>query len=208
MKLTEIIIIETVADYFNVPVDKVLSTCKKKEYVKARQVSMYFIKECFDKKAPNRRLTLSKIGKKFNGRVKYKDHATVMHAIKTVKNEIETNKCYKKDIDYIRAKFNPKEIKEPVKPSIIEVQESILICENRHLREVIIGLKSEISSLQGVIYGLKLNRRRVIKKVNPFREVKPVAEIKPEKTIDKEAVYVRPFENIPTELHFYKSCVI
>lgn len=43
----------------------------------------------------------------------------------------------------------------------------------------------------------------LIAKPEPIPE--PVAEIKPEKTIDKEPVYISPFENIPAELHEYKS---
>ena len=201
MKLTEITIIKTVADYFNVPIDKVLSTCRKKEYIKARQVSMYFIRKYFNK------LSLREIGEHFNGRNKYKDHSTVLFSVRSVRNEIDTNKYYKKDIENIDCLFNS-DVKIKVEhPSAIEVQESILIYENKHLRELAIELKNKISTLQGVIYGMKLNRRRTIKKVNPFREIEPM-KIEPEKTIDKEPAYVRPFENIPAEKHYYKSCVI
>jgi hypothetical protein len=67
---------------------------RKREIVQARQVSMYFAKM-------KTLHTLSIIGS-YNGG---KDHATVLHACKTITNLIETDKAICKDIAVIESKI-------------------------------------------------------------------------------------------------------
>lgn len=69
---------------------------RKGEVVIARQAAHSIAKEHYDKKA-----SLSKIGKFFGG----KDHATVLHSCKSVKNMLETNKRFKLDYFMCRNEF-------------------------------------------------------------------------------------------------------
>lgn len=84
-----------VATYFNIDVDAMQSKSRKRNIVNARQTAMYFCKE-------KTNLSYSAIGASI-GR---KDHATVVHACKTVSNLLETDQKFKKDIDKIRQQFD------------------------------------------------------------------------------------------------------
>ncbi len=83
-------IIKTIADYFNIPEKAIKAKTRKREVVQARQLAMHFAKK-YTKKS------LSTIGAEFS-----RDHSTVVHANKTVKNLIETDKSFRQyyeDID-------------------------------------------------------------------------------------------------------------
>ncbi len=79
---------KVICDYFNIPHDKLNSKTRKREIVQARQLSMYFAKS-FTKSS------LAAIGSKCGN----KDHATVLHACKTVKNLTDTDKNFRKYVD-------------------------------------------------------------------------------------------------------------
>ncbi|HUX57118.1 MAG TPA: helix-turn-helix domain-containing protein [Bacteroidales bacterium] len=98
MRITEQDIIKIVCEYYDVDILAVQNTAsRKKEIVKARQVSMFFIKEF------NRQMILVDIGRMFAGRNgKTKDHATIIHADKTVKNQIKLYSDYRDEINNIR----------------------------------------------------------------------------------------------------------
>lgn len=83
-----------VCDYFNISVDALKSKTRKREIVQARQVAMYFAK-IFTKNS------LSVIGSIIGG----KDHATVLHACRTVQNLMETDKKFKQYVDEIEKKL-------------------------------------------------------------------------------------------------------
>ena len=89
------IIIKTVADYYqqkhgdNIQSQK----CRLRELVNTRQVTMFFLREFSDWKT----WSFSKIGGIYG-----KDHATAMHARKTVQNQCDTNRCYRNEIEEIR----------------------------------------------------------------------------------------------------------
>ena len=85
---------EIVCDYFNVPIDQLRSKTRKREIVQSRQIAMYFAKNLT-------KSSLATIGAKIGG----KDHATVLHACKTVNNLIETDKRFKTHIDEIEKRF-------------------------------------------------------------------------------------------------------
>ncbi len=78
----------TVGEYFNIPVDKINSSTRKREIVQARQLAMFFSK-AYTKHS------LAAIGSKLGK----KDHATVLHACKTVKNLYDTDRDFKKHFD-------------------------------------------------------------------------------------------------------------
>jgi chromosomal replication initiator protein len=85
---------KVVCDYFNIPIDLVQSTTRKREIVQARQVAMFFSKSLT-------KSSLATIGSRIGG----KDHATVLHACKTVNNLIDTDKRFRLQIDEIEKKL-------------------------------------------------------------------------------------------------------
>jgi chromosomal replication initiator protein len=80
-----------VCKYFNLTPKQLNSNTHKRETVQARQIAMYFSKEIT-------KHSLSVIGLRFAGR----DHATVLHACKTVNNLIDTDKAFRHQIEEIR----------------------------------------------------------------------------------------------------------
>lgn len=89
-KITVSKIQETVSDYFSIKKDLIQSASRKREIVQARQVTMYFIKQ-------HTELSLSQIGVHVGNR----NHATVLHACNTVRNQLEIDNTFKSDIDEI-----------------------------------------------------------------------------------------------------------
>lgn len=85
---------DVVCDYFKIPIEKVQSVTRKRDIVQARQLAMFFAK-----KYTNASLTSigSQIGKR--------NHATVLHACKTVKNLSETDKIFKGYVDDLTRKI-------------------------------------------------------------------------------------------------------
>jgi chromosomal replication initiator protein len=81
---------ETVCSYFHIEQAAVQTNSRKKEIVNARQVTMYLANKYTDK-------SLSAIGKIVGKR----DHATVLHSCKTVKDQLETNKTFRSSIEEI-----------------------------------------------------------------------------------------------------------
>jgi chromosomal replication initiator protein len=70
------------------------SKTRKREIVQARQVSMFFSKNMT-------KSSLASIGAQIGG----KDHATVLHACKTVNNLIDTDKHFRHQISEIEKKI-------------------------------------------------------------------------------------------------------
>ncbi len=85
---------KVVCNYFNIPVEQIQSKTRKREIVQARQVAMFFSKSLT-------KASLATIGSQIGG----KDHATVLHACKTVNNLIDTDKRFRIQIDEIEKKL-------------------------------------------------------------------------------------------------------
>ncbi len=85
---------KVVSDYFNIPIDLMQSKTRKREIVQARQISMFFCKNLT-------KSSLAMIGSQIGG----KDHATVLHACKTVNNLLETDKRFRLYIEEIEKKL-------------------------------------------------------------------------------------------------------
>jgi len=83
-------ILKVVCDYFKIDPKVLHARTRKREIVQARQIAMYFSKNLTKE-------SLSTIGSEIGG----KDHSTVLHAYKTVKNLIQTDKNFKNFIDDI-----------------------------------------------------------------------------------------------------------
>ena len=81
---------EVVCNYFNLELTAIQTRSRKREIVQARQVTMFLAKKYTD-------CSFSHIGKI----VGKKDHATVLHACKTIKDQIETNKSFRSSVEEI-----------------------------------------------------------------------------------------------------------
>ncbi len=81
---------DVVCEYFKLSVDAILTKSRKREVVQARQIAMYLAKQMTSN-------SLSSIGHTIGNR----DHATVLHACKTVDNQIETDKQFRKSVQDI-----------------------------------------------------------------------------------------------------------
>ncbi len=85
---------QIVCEYFSIPEDLVRARTRKREVVQARQVAMYFAKQ-FTKHS------LKTIGLHFGGR----DHSTVIHAIQSIENQVETEIKFREIVEEIRHKL-------------------------------------------------------------------------------------------------------
>ena len=83
-------IIKNVADYYGVEVQALNTRSRKREVVLVRQISMYFAKKYLD-------MSTSKIGQYVGKR----DHATVLHACKTISNLADTDKQFRSELNEI-----------------------------------------------------------------------------------------------------------
>jgi chromosomal replication initiator protein len=83
-----------VSDYFNLPVELMISKTRKREIVQARQLAMYFSKKMT-------KSSLATIGLHCGN----KDHATVLHACRTVNNLIETDKTFRGYVEELEKKI-------------------------------------------------------------------------------------------------------
>lgn len=84
-----------VCEYFKVPIELVQSRTRKRDIVQARQVAMYFAKKYT-------KASLSSIGTQIGNR----DHATVLHACKTVRDLAETDRVFRGYVDDLNRKIN------------------------------------------------------------------------------------------------------
>ena len=86
---------QIIADYFGLDIESLHSKTRKRNVVQARQLAMFFSK----KYTTN---ALSTNGSQIGQR----DHATVLHACKTVENLIETDRAFKKYVSDLETKFS------------------------------------------------------------------------------------------------------
>ena len=81
---------KVVADFYGISVDEMLSNCRKREIVRARQVAMYCARELTT-------LSTSNIGANIGA----KNHATVMHSCKVVRDAKDIDSRFAKELDSI-----------------------------------------------------------------------------------------------------------
>lgn len=86
---------EIVSEYFQLSIEELQSKTRKRHVVQARQLAMFFAKKYT-------KLSLANIGKSIGKR----DHATVLHACKTVDNLKETDKQFRKFLSDLTTKIN------------------------------------------------------------------------------------------------------
>jgi chromosomal replication initiator protein len=90
---------KTVSEYFNVALEDLKAKTRKKEIVIARQTAMYFSKEYTNH-------SLKSIGYHFGGR----DHSTVIHAVQSVNDMIDTDNKFKSSIEELKKKLKMKTV--------------------------------------------------------------------------------------------------
>jgi regulator of replication initiation timing len=198
MKSTPHLLIEIVSNYFKVPVSDVLSPCRKGEYIRARQISMYFIREKF-------KVSLAETGSYFNGKDnRNKDHSTIIYACRSVNNQIETNPKYKKDIELLSLLLEDCIIlnDEPLKT------DENLRYQNQRVKDQNVNLRTSLSLLLGENKILKAEILSLRSKLAAKEAVKPVKIIestpepaKPVKPIEKAE---SKYSHVPARSHEYK----
>jgi chromosomal replication initiator protein len=80
-----------VAEHYNIRLADMHSPRRVQHVAQARQIAMYLSKELTSKSFPE-------IGRKFGGR----DHTTVMHAVRKVKEIMDTDPTMAEDVDLLR----------------------------------------------------------------------------------------------------------
>lgn len=88
-----------IAEYFNVTVDLLKAKTRKREIVVARQVAMYFAKEYTN-------MSLKSIGYNFGNR----DHSTVIHALTSVNDMMDTDRKFNTTMQELIKKFKLKSL--------------------------------------------------------------------------------------------------
>jgi len=86
---------KVVCDYFDLPIELLKSKTRKREIVQARQIAMFFAKKMT-------KSSLASIGAQCGG----KDHATVLHACRTVSDLSETDKQFKRYLEDLEKKLS------------------------------------------------------------------------------------------------------
>ncbi|MDN5200582.1 chromosomal replication initiator protein DnaA [Fulvivirgaceae bacterium BMA10] len=90
---------KSVSEYFDVPLEDLKDKTRKKEIVIARQVAMYLSKEYTNH-------SLKAIGYHFGGR----DHSTVIHAVQSVNDMMDTDAKFKLSVDGMKKKIKMRSI--------------------------------------------------------------------------------------------------
>ena len=95
-EVTPQLIIEVVTEHFNMSMDQMISRSRSSDIAKPRQIAMFLCKTMTDS-------SLDVIGSFLGGR----DHSTIIHGIKKVTDEYESNESTRSLIDTIKKKINP-----------------------------------------------------------------------------------------------------
>jgi len=88
------LLIKTVANFYGIPLEKMLGNSRKREVVVPRQVAMYLMREEIDSSFPA-------IGERIGER----DHTTAMHAHKKITKEIKKEGRIKQEVDLIKQRL-------------------------------------------------------------------------------------------------------
>lgn len=95
-EITPQLIIEVVSEHFQISLDQMISKNRSNEIARPRQIAMYLCKNMTD-------IPLDSIGALLGGR----DHSTIIHGIKKVSDEYESNETTRNLIETIKKKINP-----------------------------------------------------------------------------------------------------
>lgn len=95
-EITPELIIQVVAEHFNITPEEISSKKRNSEIVFPRQIAMYLCRDMTD-------IPLQSIGN-YLGK---KDHTTIIHGAQKIANEVENNESTRKIIEAIKKKINP-----------------------------------------------------------------------------------------------------
>lgn len=95
-EITPQLIIEVVADHFQISIDQIISKTRSKDIAKPRQIAMYLCKNMTD-------TPLDSIGAILGGR----DHSTIIHGINKITEEYNSDENIRNIIITIKKKINP-----------------------------------------------------------------------------------------------------
>ena len=95
-EITPQLIIEVVSEHFQISLDQMISKNRSNEIAKPRQIAMYLCKTMTD-------IPLDSIGSLLGGR----DHSTIIHGIKKIGDEYDSNEQTRNLIETIKKKINP-----------------------------------------------------------------------------------------------------
>ena len=95
-EITPQLIVEVVSEHFHISVDQMISKNRSSDIAKPRQIAMYLCKNMTSS-------PLDAIGALLGGR----DHSTIIHGIKKVTEEYESNETTRALIETIKKKINP-----------------------------------------------------------------------------------------------------
>lgn len=87
-------LIQHVAEFFEISIDDLVGTCRKKELVVPRQITMWLMREEMNASFPN-------IGQELGGR----DHTTAMHACNKISASIQRDDKIKNDIALLKQRL-------------------------------------------------------------------------------------------------------
>lgn len=93
-KTTPQLILKSVSDFYNLPLQDLTKRSRKKEVVRPRQIAMYLLRE-------ESKSSFPEIGQRLGGR----DHSTVIHAYEKIKLEEENNEITKQEIILIKERI-------------------------------------------------------------------------------------------------------
>ena len=95
-EITPQLIIEVVSEHFQISLDQMISKNRSNEIARPRQIAMYLCKNMTD-------IPLDSIGALLGGR----DHSTIIHGIKKISDEYESNETTRNLIETIKKKIIP-----------------------------------------------------------------------------------------------------
>lgn len=95
-EITPQLVIEVVTEHFNISLDQMISKNRSNEIARPRQIAMYLCKNMTD-------IPLDSIGQLLGGR----DHSTIIHGIKKIADEYESNEKYTQFNRNYQEKNNP-----------------------------------------------------------------------------------------------------
>ena len=95
-EITPQLIIEVVSEHFQISLDQMISKNRSNEIAKPRQIAMYLCKTMTD-------IPLDSIGSLLGGR----DQSTIIHGIKKIGDEYDSNEQTRNLIETIKKKINP-----------------------------------------------------------------------------------------------------
>jgi len=94
--VTPDLIIDVVADHYNISREDITSKKRKSEYVIPRQIIMYLCRDMLGTTYQNVAALLGK-----------KDHTTVIHGVEKIEDKLKTDQDLKNNIELIRKKISP-----------------------------------------------------------------------------------------------------